>query len=307
MKQGNEMRRLIYTIVVFAGLIASATAQEAGYFSHYYLNPVILNPGATGFENSHEFIFDYRNKSAGFDGSPRTFTLLYNGPVGDRIGVGGQLLTDRIGEYRTFKGAANFAYKFSSDMWQFGAGIQAGFVQTRLDNLTDDPFIDDTDDVLNDALDGTTSFDASVGFHAEYDSAAYFGISFPDLIRTRLTSISSDFEDPNEEFNFVFYGGYRFYIDEHDFFVEPSLAVKNMRRIPFHVDINLKLTFLDEQLVGGITYSVGEVSNFGLLLGTRIGGLRLYYSYDIGFGDFQEFNNGSHEITAHYLLARKSK
>jgi len=300
------MRRVLYTIAILGGLVTMATAQETGIFTHYYLNPVLINPGATGFEDSHEFIFDYRNKSAGFDGSPRTFTLLYNGPVGDGLGVGGQLLTDRIGAHRSFMGAVNFAYRFSSDEWKFGAGLQAGFQQVRLDDVNDDPFLDDSDPLLNEALDGVTLFDGSVGFHAEYDSAAFFGISFPNLIRTRLTSISGDYEDPNEEFNFIFYGGYRFHIEEHDFYVEPSLAVKNIRRVPFMVDINVKLSFLDDQLVGGLTYGVGEMSRFGMLLGTRIGDLRLYYSYDVGFGDFQEYNNGSHEFTVHYLLARKA-
>ncbi len=299
------MKRLLYTIAIIGSVATLAMGQEAGNFTHYYLNQVVINPGATGFENQHEFIFDYRNKSAGFDGSPRTFTLLYNGPVGDGLGVGAQLLTDRVGAYRQFMGAVNFAYRFGSDEWKFGAGLQAGFQQVRLDNVNEDPFIDGSDELLNEALDGVTLFDGSVGFHAEYDSAAFFGVSFPNLIRTRHTSISEDVEDPNEEFNFVFYGGYRFHVEEHDFYVEPSLAIKNIRRVPFMVDINLKLSFLDDQLVGGLTYGAGEMSRFGLLLGTRIGNLRLYYSYDVGFGDFQEYNNGSHEFTVHYLLARK--
>jgi len=300
------MKQLLYTIAIIMTLATVTVAQESGVFTHYYLNPVLINPGATGFENQHEFLLSYRNTSSGFEDSPKTFTLLYNGPVGDRMGLGGQILSDRIGKYRTFTGAANFAYKFGSDDFKFGAGLQTGFQQLRLDNLNDDKFIDDSDELLAEGLDGVTLFDASFGIYGEYDERLFFGLSFPNLVRTRITNISSDYEDPNEEFNYVFLAGYRFDVEEHDFKIEPSIAIKNIRRVPFSVDLNLKLSFLDEQLVGGITYSVSEMSRFGLLLGTRIDRLRIFYSYDVGFGDFQEYNNGSHEITIHYLLARKS-
>ncbi len=300
------MKQLLYTIVIIMSLATVAVAQESGIFTQYYLNPVLINPGATGFENQQEFILKYRNVWSGFDGSARTYTLLYNGPVGDRMGLGGQLLSDRVGKYRTFTGSVNFAYKFGNDDFSFGAGLQTGFQQLRLDNVSGDKFIDNTDELLAEGLDGVTLFDASFGFYGEYDERWFFGLSFPNLVRTRITSIAGDYEDPNDEFNYIFHTGYRFDVEEHDFIVEPSIAIKNIRRVPFSVDLNLKLSFLDEQLVGGITYSVSELSRFGLLLGTRINQLRIFYSYDVAFGEFQEYNNGSHEITINYLIPRKS-
>ena len=88
--------------------------------------------------------------------------------------------------------------------------------------------------------------------------------------------------------------------------VEPSIAVKQIRRVPFHVDLNVKLSFLEEQLIAGVTYSVGEISRIGILLGTRIENLRLYYSYDTSFAEFQDHNNGSHELTIQYNLPRRA-
>ncbi|MDX1408443.1 MAG: type IX secretion system membrane protein PorP/SprF, partial [Saprospiraceae bacterium] len=93
------MRNRLFTCLILMGAWLAGTSQEAGVFTHYHLNPVLLNPGATGFEQQHEFLFNYRNKWAAFDGAPKTFTLLYNGPAGDRQGIGGQLLTERIGKW----------------------------------------------------------------------------------------------------------------------------------------------------------------------------------------------------------------
>jgi len=301
------MKQLLYTIGIILALATAAVAQEAGVFTQYYINPVLINPGATGFDNEHEFILNYRNAWSGFEDSPRTFTLLYNGPVGERMGLGGQLLSDRVGKYRTFTGSANFAYKFGNDDFDFGAGVQAGFQQLRLDNLNDDNFIDNSDVLLGEGLDGVTLFDASFGIYGEYDERLFFGLSFPNLVRTRVSTISSNYEDLNNEFNYILFAGYRFDVAEHDFKIEPSIAIKNIRRVPFSVDLNLKLSFLEEQLIGGITYSVGEINRFGLLIGTRVNRLRIYYSYDVGFGDFQQYNNGSHEITISYQISRKSE
>lgn len=70
---------------------------------------------------------------------------------------------------------------------------------------------------------------------------------------------------------------------------------------------NLKFSFLDEQLVGGLGYAFGEhdESYASLLLGTRINALRLYYSYDVNLGDFQKYNNGTHELTLVYRIPHK--
>jgi len=221
--------------------------------------------------------------------------------------LGGQLLSDRVGQYRTFTGSVNFAYKFGNDDFDFGAGLQTGFQQLRLDNVNDDKFIDNSDVLLAEGLDGVTLFDASFGIYGEYDERLFFGLSFPNIVRTRITKISGNYEDPNEEFNYIFLAGYRFDVKEHDFKIEPSIAIKNIRRVPFSVDLNLKLSFLDEQLIGGITYSLSDINRFGLLLGTRINQLKIFYSYDVGFGDFQEYNNGSHEITINYVIPKKSE
>ena len=301
------MKRLLYIVLSIVITTGALKAQETGVFSQYYLNPVLLNPGATGFEAQHEFILNYRNTWAGFDGSPRTFAFQYHGPVGDRMGLGGRLYSDTHGKHRSFIGSVNYAYKFQADLFDFGAGLSVGFEQLRLASVADDLFLDDTDELLAQAQDGTTLFDASLGIYGEYDDRFFFGVSFPDLIQTRISNIAGSIEDPNEKFNYTLLLGYRFDISDQNFKVEPSLVIKQIRRVPFHVDLNVKLSFLEEQLIAGLTYTASDNSGIGVLLGTRINAFRLYYSYHTTFGDFQQYNNGAHELTLQYTLQRKNK
>ena len=294
----------IFLSVFFAVIYSAVSAQEPGVYTQYHLNPVLLNPGATGQSGDHEFLFNYRNKWASFDGAARDFTFMYHGLLGNRIGLGGQLYAERIGRFRSFQGTINYAYRIVSESYNIGIGITTGIQQLGLSSEFD-PFLDDTDELLNEALDGVILFDASFGVYGEYNDALFFGVSFPNLVRSRIAEIEGDLEDPNEEFNFAGLIGYRFHVKNYNFFVEPSLAVKNIRRVPFHVDLNLKLSFLEEQLVGGVTYSLGDESRFGVILGTRVDKLKLFYGYDVSFGEFQDFNNGSHEVTIQYNLPKK--
>lgn len=288
------------------GLTIEGIGQEAGVYTQYHINPVFLNPGATGYSGAHEFILNYRNKWAAFDGSAKNLAFMYHGLVSDRIGIGGQLYSERIGRFRSFQGTASYSYQIVADNLNIGIGLSTGIQQLRLSSEFD-PFLDDTDELLNEALDGVMLFDAAFGVYGEYDEAFFFGLSFPNLVRSRISEIQGDEEDPNEEFNYAALIGYRFKINNYNFIVEPSLAIKNIRRVPFHLDLNLKLSFLDEQLVGGITYSLGDEGRFGVLLGTRIDAMRIFYGYDISFGEFQDFNNGSHELTIRYSLPRSSR
>lgn len=294
----------ILAIAMFACTLGSA--QESGVYTQYHLNPVLLNPGATGQSGDHEFLFNYRNKWADFEGAPRSFTFMYHGGIGERVGIGGQLFSEQIGRFRSFQGTASYAYRIRSGAYDIGIGLSTGIQQIRLSSEFD-PFLDETDELLNEALDGVILFDASFGIYGEYDDAFFFGLSFPNLVRSRLADIQGDVEFEDDEFNFAALLGYRFDIQNYNFTVEPSIAVKNIRRVPFHIDLNLKLSFLEEQLVGGITYSISEdeQSRFGVLLGTRIDELRIFYGYDVGLGAFQDFNNGSHELTLRYTLLKQ--
>ncbi len=282
-------------------------AQEAGYFNHQYLQPVLINPGATGFQGDHQILAGYKHMWSDFPGAPRTFTALYNGSFADNLGLGFQLLTDRIGLSQLTHGQLNFAYKLDLNEVKLSMGISAGLETHKITDTQDDPFIDPSDPLLNEAIDGYTLFDGGFGIYGEASEKLFFGVSFPNLVKNRLTDISGDINLPEfDEFSYAFLLGYRFEIENYDFTVEPSVTVKDLRYSPFLIDANVKFSFLDEQLVGGVGYTLGDNSRASLLLGTRINNLRVYYSYDVSLGDFQDYNNGSHEITLVYRIPRKS-
>jgi type IX secretion system PorP/SprF family membrane protein len=282
-------------------------AQEAGYFSHQFLQPILINPGATGFDGDHQVLASYKHNYSDFSGAPRTFTALYHGSFAEKVGLGVQLMTDRIGVSRLFHGQINYAYRFLFNNAKISVGLSTGIQNFKVTGLDNDPLTDPTDELLNEAIDGYLLFDGSAGVYGEIDDKFIFGISFPNVVKQRIAEINGEVNLDLETFPYAVHLGYRHNVKNYNFLVEPSITVKDLRYSPFQVDLNLKLAFLDEQLVGGLGYSIGDNSKAALLLGTRLDNLRFYYSYDVSLGDFQEFNNGSHELTLVFKIPPKTK
>src|SRR6187431_1312425 len=158
---------IILSVVVTLAAVNTAVAQEAGYFNHTFLQPVLFNPGATGFQGDHQILAGYKHSWSDFPDAPRTFTALYNGSFADNLGVGLQVLSDQVGVSNLTHGQLNFAYKFSFDNVDLSAGLSAGLQTYNLKNTEDDPLLDPNDILLNEAIDGYLLFDGGFGVYGE--------------------------------------------------------------------------------------------------------------------------------------------
>lgn len=303
----NSLLSIGLTLAILLGNIQIICAQEAGYFDHYYMQPVLINPGATGFNGDHEFLAAYRLNYTDFPGAPRTFTALYNGSFAEKVGLGFQVLSDQIGVTQILQGQLNYSYRFILDNAVIGVGLSTGLQNFHVKGTEGDDQIDHSDPLLNEGIDGYLLFDGSAGVYAELDKRFILGISFPNVVKQRIAEINGDIHlDSLKTFPYAVHMGYRHTVKNYNFQIEPSITIKDLRYSPFLIDLNLKFSFLDEQLIGGLGYTLGDENKAALLLGTRLDNLRFYYSYDVSIGNLQQFNNGSHEFTLLYRLPVKT-
>lgn len=302
------MKKNIIVIVLFFISACSLVAQERYFDERYtytqaYLYPVVINPGATGFGES-DLIFNYRNKWSTFPGTPKTLTLSYNGDLGNRLGFGGLLLSDTNGALETTKGQLSFSYTIDSEKNNIGFGISTEYIQHKIGNINGQT--DPTDAIILDRLAGNNFFDVSFGIYGEYDNSVKYGLTLPALISSKLDdAISTGGESAGRDIGIILHLGYEYDLPDSDVKVEPSVIVKKLMFVPTHVDLNLKATFLDERLTGGLTYTVGAEKRLGFLIGTAIRNLNLYYSYNVSSQEFQQYNNGSHDLTLRINLAKE--
>jgi type IX secretion system PorP/SprF family membrane protein len=138
----------------------------------------------------------------------------------------------------------------------------------------------------------------NAGFYGEFQESFFIGLSAPDMVRARIddVQVADQGEDAFLQY-FTFLLGYKFDVTNYDMKIEPSIFMKRLRNLDFQVDVNARFSFLSDQLIGGLTYTIGSGDRLGFIIGTKLDSFRFYYAYDASFAELQDYAGGSHEIT----------
>lgn len=298
-----EMKRIaILIIVAFATL--SAQAQDEMIFSHYIMNPVLINPAASGFNNQHNFLVHYKNQWTGFDGAPRTVGLNYNGPIGEKLGFGAFASNENAANLSRFRGLLSYAFKFKINDLKGSLGLSTEFKRLSLNaSVLNNGLYKPGDNIAEQSIAGQSYFDATMGAYGVYMDKFIFSVAMPNLIQARLSDIAG---------NSTTRGGLRYFNvmmglkqQVGAVKIEPSLFFQKMIDAPFRVDLNLKGSFLNERVIGAVGYRAGTGGGIGVMVGTKINGLTFAYSYDYGMQRFQQYSGGAHELTIGYSIDQK--
>lgn len=303
------------SIVLWIGLIVfgvvGVNAQNERYFDERYisgfsfLNPVIVNPGATGNDFNHHVFLSYKNTWATFDNSPKTYMVSYDGPVADRLGIGAIVLSDTNGDLQTTKFQGSVSYTIDTPTNRIGFGLSAEYIQHGLSSdVFTDPLLQPNDGLVNNRIAGTNFFDVSFGFFGVYNNKLTYGVALPSLVSSRIDDSESD---ADREIGYLFNLGYKIDDLDSDLVIEPSVLVKKLMNVPFHADVNVLARFLDDRFRGGVTYRVGADETLGFVMGFNVNSMNFNYMYNASRSDFQTFNNGSHEFSIRFDLSASSK
>jgi len=302
----NKQQFLLIFLAFF--LCSLSMSGQARYFderyitTQHFLNPVLLNPGAAGNTEFHRLQGNFRSNWSSFPGAPKSYFLSYDGPIGNRLGFGALVLSDRAGDFQTTKGQATISYTIESATNKIGFGLSGEFIQHRLNGSVINGPLFQPDPELTNRLDGTDFFDVSFGLNGLYNGNISYGLVFPNLISSRLDEVDEGFDNT---FNYILHAGFMWDVDGYDFDVEPSIYVKQLNYVPLHIDLNVLMHFLDDKLLGGLTYTIGADERLGFTIGTRVNAMNFAYSYNVSRNDFITYNNGGHEFSIKVEIGRK--
>lgn len=271
-------------------------------YNHYYMNLFLVNPANTGFDGEGKLLLNYRNQWAGFDDSPKAFTLAIDASPAPNMGLGGLVYAESFGVANRFTGQVNYAYQFRANQdMKMAFGIAGSYVQYGLSNETiTDPLHQGSDSKINAAVNGEKYFAADFGFFTEIKGKYRIGISIPHLVETRLDNTGTTSNAPKEDkpVSFTGFVGGSWKISDFNIVLEPSVGLRKIADVPFGADFNLLAKLLDNRLFAGVTYSYNPSwHRFAMLGGIKLDRLGIFYSYDQSYLDFQNYNNGSHELT----------
>lgn len=295
------MKKILLLLASLA-LLQLSYAQDEAIFGHYNITPILINPSAAGFNETHDLQLNARAQWSGFADAPKTYAAQYNGPLGDNFGIGVGVLSESAAQMQRLRAHLNYAFRFKvSKTVKLSAGFQTEYQEITLDNeISNNPIIDLSDETVMNFLNGSGRFDAALSFFSSFNDHTKVGLTFTDLV-----SLSTSVEDESILKHYMFFASHRFSTDNDDFSFEPSVLIRNVRDAPSQVDINFKAGFLQEQLITGLSYR--SLGSLGLLLGTKLSNFQLFYSYDLFFQNFQQYNDGSHEVSLLISLEREKK
>ena len=284
--------------LAFAALSLSVCAQQEIQNSFYMFNSSVLNPAYAGSRDALSLIMDYRNQWTGWNGAPQTTNFIAHTPLmNETIGVGVNVVDDRIGPTVKTAAFADFAYRMKvnkkNDRLCFGVRAGADMIRNTFGSLQ----INDNSDPLSsqNVNFNTNAFNFGAGIYY-YGKRHYLGITAPKIIPTELSK-DANFANSKMVLHYYLIGGYVFKLNSlWDF--KPGVSVKYTQNAPLSADVNLSMLF-NNQIWFGLMYRHGAAAGANVMYilnkQTRIG-----YAYDYSLTNMGQYAPSTHEIIVGY-------
>lgn len=161
------MKRKIIQIMVLLGFclgnMINAKAQTANFGTGYFQNQYLFNPAMLG-ANANQLNVNaaFKRESTGIDNGPKTLYFSADYGFGNAMGLGVNVLVDKLGPLSTTKLMASYGYQLKiDDSQKVLFGLSAGGVVERFNTI--DVVGDGADELLYNYSDRKMQFEADFG------------------------------------------------------------------------------------------------------------------------------------------------
>jgi type IX secretion system PorP/SprF family membrane protein len=127
------MKKTVIITFLFVAM-QSIFAQQDPQYSLYMFNPLGVNPGYAGSREVLSGVLIHRSQWVGLDGAPETQVLSLNSPLKNKkMGLGLQLVNDKIGPRNTQQISASYAYRIKIGPGKLAFGLRGGIINYNYD------------------------------------------------------------------------------------------------------------------------------------------------------------------------------
>ena len=102
------MKKRIFLILIAGVTTANLWTQTLPLTNQYLVNRYVLSPSYAGLDDGVKIFASYRDQWVDFKGAPVTKIVNIHSPVGNNIGVGGQIISDREGIFERLFGTLSY-------------------------------------------------------------------------------------------------------------------------------------------------------------------------------------------------------
>jgi len=305
-----------FFLLLIAFSTAPALAQQVVQYSQYMFNGLYINPAYAGYRGPVNFHTYYRSQWTGMPNGPSTLALAADmRTAGDNVGLGLNLMSDRVGLEKRIYAYANYAYRLRvgwdpEDRLSFGLGL--GFIHSGFDNAaarTQDP----------ESVNIENSFLPDARFGVYYSTNTFYaGVGVDNLISQLIFNDSNGSTRIPPVTQYYLTGGGIVPLAT-DILLKPSILVKNANNAAnraWTTDLNAAVIFA-EQFTFGLSYrtalSSGKQLSESLKRPNSIialaefvaaGQFRIGYSFDYALNKINNQVGGTHEISLGYSLSK---
>lgn len=295
----NRVRHFCAFVLFFLLFQTTVRAQYDPAFGQYWAMRDFYNPSASGLNGKLNVQAAYSMQLTGFEHAPATLYAGVNLPVfflNPRHGFGVGFLNDEAGLFSHKKFHLEYAYH--QPLWGgfLSAGIRFGMMSEGFDGSgldledTSDPAFP-TSDIRGAGFD--LDFALSFTHKSWYLDVSAFHLTAPEILYGEEKT--NQFAVPR---TYYLSGGYNISFKNPLYKVYTSAMLRSDFFF-FRGDVTCRLAYEGHKLnlYAGCSYS--PTNSVSLLLGGRVAGISLGYSYEM-YTSVIGARNGSHEITLRY-------
>lgn len=297
----NCLKIIITYCIAFSFKIAIGQDAE---FTQFYSNPIYLNPAFAGTNNCPRLSTIHRSQWTGLPNVFNTTSFSYDQNI-NKIhgGFGFMVLSDRLNNaIQNNKISGMYSYEINiSKKFTLRTGIEASFWQNKF-NPNELTFVDMIDPIrgfvystsnktLNSSKNGV---DFSSGILV-YSDKFFLGFSTHHLTEPKQSIFSDDYKLERKytvNIGSHFPIGYKSSNGEKNWIVSPNIIFKKQG---LNEQLNIGIYGENGAYVLGFWYRDNQT--YAVLVGAKMGLIKIGYSYDINLSRLYIASSGSHEVS----------
>lgn len=292
----------IFAVLLVVVCVQFSYGQQDAQYTQYMYNTLSINPAYAGSRDVLSFVGLYRSQWVGLDGAPTTYTASLHSPVGNKVGLGLNLVRDEIFISNETYIDLTFSYTLDvTDRSKFAFGLKAGAHLLDIDPARSNTGASNGGDVsAGTQLNIDNKFSPQFGLGGYYYTDDYYiGFSAPNILETEHfdESTTNSLSVARERVNFYLIGGYVFDINE-SLDLKPAVLFKAVNGAPLQADLSLN-ALIKEKLTLGVAYRWSAA--LSAMAGFQISDqLMIGFGYDRESTELNQFNDGSYELMLRY-------
>ena len=276
---------------VFAAVSLVSQAQQTPQSNVYTYNRFSINPAYTGASGCTEINFSHLNQWVKVEGAPLTSYVGVNTRLGKNIGIGGQVLVDKIGMINqvTGMGAISYGLTFAKfHTLRFGLGV--GYNQYRV-NPTSAIVFDNQDPIINGGSQSSGTLNSELGIFYQWKNLE-LSVASKQLLQTYTNFGYNSLDGYGLRRHFNALAAYRINVN-NNLAIKPSVFMKGINT-GLQTDFNADIIYKSSIQAGlGYRTQVGLIARAGINIQDLF---FIGYAYEAPMRNIASFSSGSHEV-----------